>query len=97
MTDEPSRKPCLHCLIHQTVDDYAAHIHATTGKPQNIHNTVDDMLAVISEYLAWVADAKVRKSNVKHYQDLLAKRVRLYREIGRYPGGVTWEEEANPG
>jgi hypothetical protein len=44
-----------------------------------------------------VADAKVRKSNVKHYQELLPKRVRLYREIGRYPGGVNWEREANRG
>ena len=92
ITSSGPNKPCLHCLIRETIDAYAEHMHTTTGKKVNIHDTVDDLLGNVCEILAWVGDAKVRKSNVKHYQNLLAGRTRLYREIGRYPGGP-WTQE----
>jgi len=87
------RSPCLHCMIRETIDTYAEHVHTTTGKKVNIHDTVDDLLGNVCEILAWIGDGKERKASVKHYQDLLAKRTRLYREIGRYPGGA-WTQES---
>lgn len=88
------RKPCLHCLVRETIDDYAEAYHNATGGPVNIHDTVDDLLENICELLAWIGDAKERKHHVKFYQRLMADRVRLNREIGRYPGGP-WTHETS--
>jgi len=40
------KRPCLHCLIRETIDEYAEHMHKVTGSPVNIHDTIKDLLAM---------------------------------------------------
>jgi hypothetical protein len=87
------REPCLHCMIRETIDMYAEHMHTSTGSPVDVHHTIPVLLSNVAELLAWIGEGKERKASVKHYEGVLRNLVRHYREIGRYPGGP-WTQES---
>lgn len=89
-----TRKPCLHCLINATINDYGEHRFNETGKGVNIHDEVDDLLACAAELLAMMDHNKNRHASARSHADRFVKWVKMFRDVGRYPGGK-WNE-TNP-
>jgi hypothetical protein len=87
MTDTGNNRECLHCILNRAMDAYCERQHLETGKPVNVDDNIDDLIACVAELIAFYADAKVRRFVAKRTADLLVKRVRLFRAEGRYPGG----------
>ena len=73
---------CMYHAIINAIDRYAeAH------SPQNVDDTVDELISIIAELIAMYDDAKVRKFVAKREVEKLARRVGEFRAQGRYPGG----------
>lgn len=87
MTGTGDNRDCLHCALNRLMDEHAERKHLETGEPVNVDDTIDDLIACTAELIAFYDDAKVRRYVAKRTAELLVKRVRHFREIGRYPGG----------
>jgi hypothetical protein len=87
MTDTGKGPGCLHCELNRLIDDHNERQHLETGRPANVDDNIDDLVACTAELIAFYGDAKVRRSVAKRTAELLVKRVRLFRSEGRYPGG----------
>jgi hypothetical protein len=87
MTDTGKDRDCLHCKLNRLMDEHCERQHLETGKPVNVDDNIDDLIACVAELIAFYGDAKVRRFVAKRTAELLVKRVRLFRSEGRYPGG----------
>ena len=72
-TSSGTSKPCLHCLIRETIDAYSEHMHTTTGETVASGDLIEILLSNACELIAWQPDAKFRNEDVKAYQNLLAE------------------------
>jgi len=76
-----NRGPCAHCAINRALDEFnAAH------SPVDVDVLIDDVTAVLCEFLAMYDDRNERRAQVKEIVELIPKRVAAFRADGRYPG-----------
>lgn len=80
-------KECLHCILNRTMDAFHEKQHMATGRPANVDETIDHLMACAAELIAMYGDAKIRKLVARRESEKLLKYVRTFREEGRYPGG----------
>lgn len=81
MTDDS--KDCAHCAINRAIDAFSE-----KHGPMDIEVLIDDLSACMCELIASHPDPKARKAIAKDVAALIPKRARLFREEGRYPGGL---------
>lgn len=82
MTDD-----CLHCAIHELIDEHNERLHLETGEPVDVYDIIDDLVAVTAELIAYIEDPKDRKHVAKRTAKFLQDRLTVFRATGRFPRG----------
>lgn len=82
MSEVHNHDECCHCAISQAINEFVE-----DHRPVNINQIIHDLSTCICELIAYLSDPGMREQVAKHTAEMIPKRVRYFREIGRYPGG----------